>query len=72
MKSEEITYQRYLCHLDHHQKFPTKMIGRVIWILMLQEAVKTPNESNQNQKPNYQVRRDQYVGKSGETCYKTE
>ena len=31
---------------------------------MLQEAVKTPNESNPNPKPNYQVRGQPYVGKS--------
>ena len=53
-----------MCHLDHQRQFLTKIIGCVIWILMLQEAVTTPNESNQNPKPNYQVRRDPYVGKS--------
>ena len=31
-----------MCHLDHHRKFPTKIIGRAIWILMLQEAARTP------------------------------
>ena len=37
----------------------TKIIGRAIWILMLQEAAaKTPNESNQNPIPNYQVQGD--------------
>ena len=57
MKSEEFIYQKVcVCHLDHHGKFPTKMIGCAIWILILQGAAKTPNESNQNPKPNYQVR----------------
>ena len=32
--------------LDHRRRFPIKIIGRVIWILMLQEAVKTSNEPN--------------------------
>ena len=49
-----------MCHLDHHRKFPTKIIRCAIWILILLEAAKTPNESNQNPKPNYQVRRDSY------------
>ena len=53
--------RRYMCHLDHHRKFPAKIIGCAIWILMLLEAAKTPHESNQNQKPNYQVRGDPYV-----------
>ena len=56
--------RRYTCHLDHHRKFPTKIIGCVIWILLSLEAAKITNESNQNPKPNYQVRRDPYVGKS--------
>ena len=37
--------RKCLCHLDHHRRFPIKSIGRVIWILTLQEAVKTSNES---------------------------
>ena len=37
------------------------MIGCVIWILMSLEAAKTPNESNQNQKPNHQERGDPWV-----------
>ena len=50
-----------MCHPDHHRKFPTKIIGCVIWIQMSLEATRTPNESNQNPKPNYQVRWDPYV-----------
>ena len=53
-----------MCHLDDHRKFPAKVIGCVIWILMSLEAAKIPNESNQNPKPNYQVRGDPYVDKS--------
>ena len=34
---------------------------------MLVEAAKITNESNQNQKPNYQVRGDPYVGKKEST-----
>ena len=65
MNSEEKSYtRRFLCHLDHHRKFPTKIIGCVIQNLMSLEAAKITNESNQNQEPNYQVRRDPYVGKS--------
>ena len=30
-----------MCHLDHRRRFPIKIIGRVVRILMLQEAVKT-------------------------------
>ena len=54
--------RRYMCHLDHHRKFLTKIIGCVDWILRSLEAAKIPNESNQ--KPNYQVWRDPYVDKS--------
>ena len=49
-----------MCHLDHHPKFPTKVIGCAIWILILLEAARTPNESNQNPMPNHQVRGDPY------------
>ena len=38
--------RKCMCHLDHRRRFPTKIIGRVIWNLMLQETVKTSNESN--------------------------
>ena len=64
MKSEEIITRRYLCHLDHHRRFPTKIIGCVNWIQKSLEAATIPNESNQNQKPSYQVRGDPWVGKS--------
>ena len=37
---------------------PTKINGCPIWILILLEAAKTSNESNQNPIPNYQVRGD--------------
>ena len=50
--------EKYVCHLDHHRRFPTKIIRRAIRILMLQQAVKTSNESNQNPIPNYQVQGD--------------
>ena len=56
--------RRYICHLDHHRQFPTKIFGCVIWILKSLEAAKITNESNQNLKLNYQVRWDPYVGKS--------
>ena len=62
MKSEEIKNQKvYMCLLDHHRKFPTMKIGCAIWILILLEAARTPNELNQNPKPKYQVRRDPCV-----------
>ena len=64
MKSEESFIRWYMCHFDHHRKFHTKIIGSVIWILMSLEAARIPNESNQNPKPNYQVRGDPYVGKN--------
>ena len=38
--------RKCMCHLDHRRRFLTKIIGRVIWILLLHEAVKTSNESN--------------------------
>ena len=53
-----------MCHLDHHRKVPTTIIGCVIWILISLEAAKIPNESNQKPKPNYHVRGDPYVDKS--------
>ena len=34
-----------VCHLNHRRRFLIKITRRVIWILMLQEAVKTSNES---------------------------
>ena len=47
--------RKCMCHLDHRRRFPIKLIGRVIWILMFQEAVKTFNGSNWNPIRNYQV-----------------
>ena len=44
MKSEEIIYQKVYVS-PQPPPFSTKIIGRAIWILMLQEAVKTSNES---------------------------
>ena len=38
--------RKCMCHPGHRRRFPIKIIGRVIWILMLQEAVKTSNDSN--------------------------
>ena len=29
MRSEEIIYQKCMCHLDHRRRFPVKIIGRV-------------------------------------------
>ena len=53
--------RKYICHLGLLQRFPSKIIGWKNWIQKLLEAAKTPNESNQNQKPNYQERRDPWV-----------
>ena len=47
-----------MCHLDHRRRYLVKIIGRVVRILMLQEAVKTSNEPNFNPIPNYQVQGD--------------
>ena len=33
-----------MCHLDHHRKFHRKIIGCAIWILILLETARTPNE----------------------------
>ena len=52
----------YMCHLDHHRKCLTKIIGCVIWIQKSLEAARTPNESNQNPKPNFQEPRDPVGG----------
>ena len=35
------TWKRHQCHLDHHRKFPSKIIGWKNWILILLEAAKT-------------------------------
>ena len=40
--------RRYMRHLDHHERFPTRDIECVIWILISLEAAKISNESNQN------------------------
>ena len=50
--------RKYFCHLGLLQRFPWKIIGWKNWIHKLLEAARTPNESNQNQNPNYQERRD--------------
>ena len=42
--------------LDLLQRFSLKTIGWKNWVQKLLEVVKTPNESNQNQKHNYQKR----------------
>ena len=44
-------------HPGRLRRFLLKIIGWKHWIQKLLEAAKTPNESNQNQKPNYQERR---------------
>ena len=54
METGEIICEKVMCHLDHHRKFPTHIIRCAIWILILLEAAKIPNEFYQNQKPNYQ------------------
>ena len=64
MKSEEIIYQKVYVSPQPPPKIPGKIIGCVIWILMSQEAARTPNESTQNPKPNCQVRGDPYVDKN--------
>ena len=48
--------RKFMCHLDHHQRFPSKKIGWKKWIQKSLEAAKTLDESNQ--KPNYPERRD--------------
>ena len=50
--------RKCMCHLDHHRRFPTRLIERAMRILMWQEALKTSNESNKNPIPNYPVQRD--------------
>ena len=57
----EKSYTRCMRHLDSLQRFPWNMIGWRNWIQKLLEAAKTPNESNQNKKPNYQERGDPWV-----------
>ena len=53
--SNVVVYARKkMCRLDHHRRFPSKIIERKIWIQKSLEASKTPNESRQNPKPNYQ------------------
>ena len=47
--------RKRMCHLDHHRRFPTKISGRAIRILILLAAATTSNESNWNPIPNYQV-----------------
>ena len=56
--------RKYMYHLDHHRRFLSKVIGWKNWIQKSLEAAKTPNESNQNQKPNYQERWDPWVDKN--------
>ena len=53
--------RKYLCHLNLVQRFPFKIIGWKNWIQKSLEAVKTPNESNPNQKPNYREQWDPWV-----------
>ena len=59
MKTEEIIYQKEYVSPRPPPKISYKdNIGCVIWILVSLEAAKINNESNQNQKTNYQVRGD--------------
>ena len=45
-------------------RFPSKTIGWKNWIQKSLDAAKTPKESNQKQKPNYQEREDPWVDKN--------
>ena len=64
MKSEEIKNQKK----NVSPRPPPRISYKDNWMCELDsdiaEAAKIPNESNQNPKPNYQVRPDLYVGKS--------
>ena len=60
-KLEKSYTRKYMRHVDFLQRFPLKIIARKNCILKLLEVVKTPNKSHQNQKPNYQERRDLLV-----------
>ena len=42
--------RKYMRHLVHLQRLPSKIIGWENWIQKLLEVVKTPNKSNQNEK----------------------
>ena len=53
--------RKYMYHLDHHRRFLSKIIGWKNWIQKSLDAARTPNESNQNQKTNYQERWDPWV-----------
>ena len=64
MKSEEVIRQKAFVSLRPPPEIPTKIIGFVISIQKLLEAEKIPNESNQNQKRNYQERGDPWVDKN--------
>ena len=59
MKSEESIYQEVYVS----SRPPPKISYEDNWMNELDSEVETPNESNQNQKPNYQERRDPWVGK---------
>ena len=69
MKSEEIIYQKVYVS---PRRFPTKIIGRAIWILILLEAAKTSSEPNQNPIPNNQVHGDLVKKWSEETQERTK
>ena len=56
-------------HLDFSQRFPSKTIGGKNWIQKLLEVVKTPNKSNQNPKPNDQVRGDLWRVNNHLVCF---
>ena len=61
MNLEKSFTRKYMYHLDHHRRFPSKIIGWKNWIQKSLDAAKTHNESNQNQKTNYQERWDPWV-----------
>ena len=63
-KQEKSFARKYMCHLDHHRRFHSKIIGWKNWIQKSLEAAKIPNESNQNSTPNNQERRDPWVDKN--------
>ena len=56
--------RKHMYHLDNHRRLPSKIIGWKNGIQKSLEAAKTPNESNQNQKPNYEERGDPWVDKN--------
>ena len=61
METREIICEKVYVSPRPPPKIFLKLIGWSNWIQKLLEVVETPNKSNQNQKPNYQVRWDLWV-----------